>query len=161
MMPATFSLSDSLFAGAKEVFETMIFMSLEQCSDSSEAPQGDCLIGTITFTGDLEGCVGVCCSMACATAIAANMLGTEPGVEISEGEVRDALGEVVNMVMGSFKARIIDNVGAVQVSIPTVVQGLALNTVPIGKEDRVSMPVMLDEHVVQLSLLSRRHASCQ
>jgi chemotaxis protein CheX len=155
-MPTTISLADALFAGAKEVFETMIFMSLEQCSDAGATIADDGLLGTITFKGGLEGCVGICCSTACAKSIAANMLGMEPGVEASEPEIYDAIGEVANMVMGSFKARIIESVGDVQVSIPSVIRGNGLDTVMLDGQDRVCLPVMLDEHVAVLSLLSKR-----
>jgi chemotaxis protein CheX len=107
----------------------------------------------------LEGCLGVCCSTACAKSIAANMLGMEPGVEVSDSEVHDAIGEVTNMVMGSFKARVIEQSGDIQVSIPSVVRGTRLDTVLIGGEERISLPVLLDEHVVLLSLLSKRKSS--
>ena len=158
-MTTTISLADALFAGAKEVFETMIFMSLEPCPDGGAAPAADGLLGTITFRGGLEGCVGICCSSECAKSIAANMLGMEPGTEASESEIYDAIGEVTNMIMGSFKARIIESVGDVQVSIPSVIRGNSLNTVMLEGQERVCVPVMLDEHVAVLSLLSKRKSS--
>lgn len=155
-MTTTIALADALFAGAKEVFETMIFMSLEPCADAGAAVADEGLLGTITFKGGLEGCVGICCSSACAKSVAANMLGMEPGAELSESEVCDAIGEVTNMIMGSFKTRIIESVGDVQVSIPSVVRGNSLNTVTLEGQERVCVPVMLDEHVATLSLLSKK-----
>jgi chemotaxis protein CheX len=160
-MPTTISLAEALFAGAKEVFETMIFMSLEQCADGGASPAADGLLGTITFRGGLEGCVGICFSSACAKSVAVNMLGMEPGAEISESEIYDAVGEVTNMIMGSFKARIIESVGDVQVSIPSVICGNRLDTVMLDGQERVCVPVMLDEHVALLSLLSKRKSSRQ
>jgi chemotaxis protein CheX len=155
-MATTISLADSLLAGAKEVFETMIFMSLEPCSDGAAVVADDGLLGTITFKGSLEGCVGICCSLACAKSVAANMLGMEPGAELSESEVCDAIGEVANMIMGSFKTRIIESVGDVQVSIPSVICGNRLDTMMLEGQERVYIPVMLDEHVAVLSLLSKK-----
>jgi chemotaxis protein CheX len=160
-MTTTVSLGDALLAGAKEVFETMIFMSLEQCSDAGAAPANEGLLGTITFRGNIEGCVGICCSSACARSVAANMLGMEPGAEMSESEIYDAIGEVTNMIMGSFKARIIESVGDVQVSIPSVIRGTRLDNVMLEGQERVCVPVMLDEHVAVLSLLSRKRSSGQ
>jgi len=159
-MTITISLADALFAGAKEVFETMIFMSLEKCADDV-VPANDCLLGTITFKGGLEGCVGICCSSACAKSVAANMLGMESESEMSESEIYDAIGEVTNMIMGSFKARIIESVGEVQVSIPSVIRGNNLDAVILEGQERVCVPVMLDEHVAVLSLLSKRKSPGQ
>jgi chemotaxis protein CheX len=160
-MNATISLNEALFGGAKEVFETMIFMSLERCTESSAAPQGNCLLGTMTFTGGLQGCLGICCSEECAKNIAMNMLGLGPDAEISTSEINDAMGEVTNMITGSFKTRIIESVGDVQVSIPSVVRGRSIDTVLIGGEERISLPVLLDENVVLLSLLSKRRSCDQ
>ncbi len=53
-------LSKALLEGAKEVFETMIFMDLEECTDDDRQIEGDALMGTITFKKSLEGCLGIC-----------------------------------------------------------------------------------------------------
>ena len=107
-------LTEALLEGAKEVFETMIFMDLTECGDEEFHIEGDALMGTITFQKSLEGCLGVCCGMKCAGSIAANMLGLEPGDEVSEEDVCDAIGEVVNMVMGSVKTRLLEVVDDIQ-----------------------------------------------
>ena len=158
-MPATTSLREALFAGAKEVFETMIFMSLEPCADAVTLPVAESILGTVTFKGGLEGCMGICCTMACAEDIARNMLGIEPSTELSRTEIYDAIGEVSNMIMGSLKTRIIENAGDIQVSIPSVVSGNHLDTVILEGQDRICVPAFLDEHIMMLSLLSKRKNS--
>jgi hypothetical protein len=57
-MITTMSLRDSLLDSAKEVFETMAFMALEEVADEQEGPglENETLLGTITFKGDLEVC---------------------------------------------------------------------------------------------------------
>ncbi len=119
-------LNEALLDGAKEVFETMIFIDIEKSDDSNHAIEGDSLLGSITFTGNLEGCLTICCGTDCAKAIAANMLGMEPDEQVSDEDVCDAIGEVTNMVMGSLKSRIQDNFSKIDVSIPTVVSGQAI-----------------------------------
>lgn len=47
--------------------------------------------------------------------------------ELSEAEISDAIGEVANMVMGSFKSRVQETIGTLNVSIPTIVKGQSLN----------------------------------
>lgn len=122
-MVTTVSLKDAMLDGAKEVFETMAFMALEEVDDASVCCDDVTLLGSITFKGSLEGCLGIRCGLECARTIAANMLGTDPSGELSESDITDAVGEIANMVMGAIKSRIQDQVGSMEVSIPSVVQG--------------------------------------
>jgi chemotaxis protein CheX len=119
------SLAGALKDGAKEVFETMIFIDLDEnlCELTID---GDALLSSISFKGDLEGVLSVSCTRECAIMLAANMLALDPGDPISDEEISDAMGEVANMVMGSFKARMLDTVNDINVSIPNVVSGRKL-----------------------------------
>lgn len=120
------SLKDTLLDSAREVFETMVFMALEGLEDDTTSLGEPTLLGSITFKGHLEGCLGVCCDEACARTIAANMLGMTSPEELTDNDVSDAMGEIANMVMGAVKARIQNEVGSIEVSIPSVVQGREL-----------------------------------
>jgi chemotaxis protein CheX len=156
MVTTTSLLRDSVLDGAKEVFETMIFMALEEVADQTWEMEDVTLLGTITFKGSLEGCLGICCGMNCARTIAANMLGMEPDEEISEDDINDAVGEVANMVMGAVKARIQDEVGNVEVSIPSVVQGMELRNSLGERANELVVDASLEaEHNIRFSLLYR------
>lgn len=147
--------SEALLSGMAEVFETMMFMSVEECNEMYEAIEGDALLSSITFKGAVEGCLGVRCSLNCAQAIARNMLGADSGQVLPEEEVVDAMGEVANMVMGAVKARLADSVGEIQVSIPTVVKGKELIN-SLGEQSyEVSKMVHVDEDVAHMMLLYR------
>jgi chemotaxis protein CheX len=155
-MITTISLKDILLDSAKEVFETMAFMALEEIVDDTPEMGNAALLGTITFKGPLEGCLGICCGFECARSIAANMLGLDPDEEISEADVDDAVGEVANMIMGAVKARILDEIGNVEVSIPSVVQGLELRNSLGERASELAVNVNLEEeHCIRLSLLYR------
>lgn len=65
-MVTTVSLKDAMLDSAREVFETMVFMALEDSSDDTTSLGETSLLGTITFKGPLEGCLGVCCDNPCA-----------------------------------------------------------------------------------------------
>jgi chemotaxis protein CheX len=147
--------AEALLAGMTEVFETMMFMSVEECNEMYEAIEGDALLSTITFKGLIDGCLGVSCNVNCAKNIARNMLGMDAGEEVGQEEIADTMGEVANMVLGSVKARLMDAVGDVQVSIPTVVTGKELvNSLGDGSHE-VSKMVHIDEDVARLTLLYR------
>jgi chemotaxis protein CheX len=145
--------AEALIDGAREVFETMMFMTIEDNVDPDASVQGTSLLGSITFKGGIEGCLAVCCDMGCANTIAVNMLGMEAGEEIDEDEVADAMGEVANMVMGSLKTRILETVGELHVSIPSVVSGNELVS-SLGEDSRkIDIMVSIDEMPAKFSLL--------
>jgi chemotaxis protein CheX len=154
-MVTTVSLKDALFDGAREVFETMVFMALEPPTEPGPEIADEALLGTITFKGNLEGCLGVCCSPRCARAIAANMLGMDSMESVSEEDVNDAIGEVANMVMGAVKGRVQGDVGVIEVSIPSVVQGRQLRNSLGDKANKITVQGGMDSHIVEFSLLYR------
>ena len=153
-------LNEALLNGATEVFETMIFMDIRESAERDSHPKGDTLLGSITFTGDMEGCLGICCSMPCAKTVAKNMLGLTEADELGEAEIADAIGEVTNMVMGSVKSRIQEAVGVLNVSIPTVVRGHSLEN-SIGDHENSANRVLTklniaDEYTAEISLQYRQ-----
>lgn len=79
--------------------------------------------GCVQVTGAWEGAVLVFCAEELAGAFAAAMFGT-PAQEVTDDEVRDALGELANMVAGNVKAQLPSQT---QLSLPTVVRGRDLS----------------------------------
>lgn len=77
--------------------------------------------------------------------------------ELSEVEISDAIGEVANMVMGSFKSRVQETIGTLNVSIPTIVKGQSLN-VSVGENasKTVINVNIADEYAAELLLFYRR-----
>ncbi len=155
-MMTTVSLRDALLDSAREVFETMVFMALETADDDQASLGETTLLGSITFKGHLEGCLGVCCDDRCARTIAANMLGMLSADEVSENDVSDAMGEIANMVMGAVKARIQNDVGTIEVSIPSVVQGRELkNSLGEGAGQAKVRVSIEEQYRAEFSLLYR------
>ncbi len=149
---------DALMAATREVFETMIFMDVHAASEPNKTVEGDTLLGSITFKGSVDGCLSFCCGTNCAETIAANMLGMDGPEEISEEETCDAIGEVVNMIMGNMKSHLRDSLGEVQVSIPTVVSGRGLqNTLGEGACKVLVKTMFQDEYIAELWLLYRKN----
>jgi len=149
------SLSEALLEGTREVFETMMFMTVEECNELYEGIGGQALLGSITFEGKMEGCLGLCCDTEAARLVAANMTGSDDPSDVPDEELADAMGEVVNMVMGAFKARIVESGDDIHVSIPTVVSGAELQN-SLGEQAReVTLTVNLDAAVARLTLWYR------
>ncbi|AQT66887.1 Chemotaxis protein CheC, inhibitor of MCP methylation [Anaerohalosphaera lusitana] len=148
-----------LVDAAKEVFETMIFMTVDD-NPEVDCVEGDALLGSITFKGELEGCMSICCGKDDATLIAATMLGMEPEDGLAEEDIRDAMGEIANMVMGSVKARLLENgLSNLDVSIPCVVSGKELSSSLGDSAVQIKKVVCIDECPAELMLLYRSKES--
>lgn len=151
-------LHDALLEGAKEVFETMVFMDIEESLETDQNIDNWALLGSITFKGGMEGCLSFCSNVSCAKTIASNMLGLDATKEPSEEDVCDAIGEIANMLMGSVKARILDKFESLEVSIPSVVSGRKLeNNLGDGANKILVKLNIEDKHVAELSLLYREN----
>ncbi len=149
--------STALLEGAQEVFETMVFMDLEESAEPELQIEGDSLMGSITFSNAIEGCLAIRCTLPCAMTIAVNMLGLDPDDEISDEEIGDAVGEITNMVMGSVKSRAATETGELQVSIPTVVRGQNIANSLGERASKVVVKASADEeHVIEFSFLYRK-----
>ncbi len=155
-MMTTVSFKDVVLDSAREVFETMVFMALAESPASEPVVEETSLLGSITFKGSLEGCLAICCGMTCARTIAANMLGMDAGAALGEADVCDAIGELANMVMGTVKSKIQNDVGNVEVSIPSVVRGREMRNSLGEGTSVVTVPVSIEEqYAAEFSLLYR------
>ncbi len=156
-MATTASLEDVLLDGAREVFESMVFMPLERSAHPGPQTEDMVFLATITFTGDLEGCFGISSSHPGAQAIAAGMLGMESGASLSDSEIVDALGEIANMIMGGVKTRVQNEIPNIEISIPSVIHGRQLQNRSGESMARIAAPVVIgQEHQAELSLLYRQ-----
>ena len=106
-----------------EVLKTMAFMEarpnppvLKKNGDS----HGD-VSGIIGITGPVKGSLSLSFSRACILKIVANMLGEEfPEIN---SEIKDAVGELTNMISGAARQKLADLGYTFQSSLPTVVSG--------------------------------------
>lgn len=149
---------DILLESAQEVFETMIFMDMERSEDPDATLESDNIMGIITFSGAIEGSLGVCCGPTCAKVVTANMLGLEPEDEISQDDVTDAVGEIANMVLGCIKSRIHDSIGCIDVSVPSVVHGQNIqNDTRKGVSYNTIKVLIEDENIAEFRIAYREN----
>ena len=142
---------------ARENFETMIFMPIEEVTEPGQSIAGEAMMGTVTFNQALEGCFSLACSKNCALAIALNMLGMEPSEELSDEEVCDAMGEVTQLIMGSIRKNLHVYTEDLIVSVPLVVSGRTLGSNLDEGSEKVIVHISIeDEHLAELTL-SYRH----
>lgn len=132
------SFGEVLVDSAREVFETMIFMSVEEAFDENTLSDEETITASILFKGAITGGMVINCSKDSAKQITANMLAMESGEEISDTDMFDAMNELANLVMGSVKTRIHSELGDIQVSIPSIISSTQMkDKSAIGTVDSV------------------------
>ena len=86
--------------------------------------EGPCVVGMVGFVGDINGFVYIYLELPFAVTCTAQMLGMDP-LELSlngEDTINDAVGELTNMVVGSFKNALCDVGFPCKLTIPSVLR---------------------------------------
>lgn len=103
----------------KEVFELMLGAELKP-SPADDTSSFD-ITAMVGLAGQLRGVLTLRCNRATAAKMASKMLGSSPATDSQD--VKDAFGEVGNMIAGNFKNKISGMGDACLLSVPTVITG--------------------------------------
>jgi chemotaxis protein CheX len=150
---------DELVTATCEVFQTMVFTEVKPSAPAQgEALRGGTnVVGTVAFTGKTSGLVVFYSTIDAAKRITASMLSMEPAAV--NGELPDAIGELTNMIAGSFRTRMAAVQGdAWAISVPTVTVGSDFYTKFVSDVQRVLCPFRMgDSEVVVELIVTKRH----
>jgi chemotaxis protein CheX len=92
-----------------KTFQTMLSLQLETVDPHQlDSLTGPHMRGAIGFAGRVTGHVYLRMSSVSARAIAAGILGLQPGELNDNDEIRDAAGELLNIMTGNFKSNLCD-----------------------------------------------------
>jgi chemotaxis protein CheX len=116
-------LAKPFIKAAIDVLSTMAFIKPEVGKPyvkRNNVAAGD-VSGMVGVTGEKNGSVSLSFSKGCAVAIVKNMLGDE--IDDIMQDVKDAVGELTNMISGQARAGLAERGLVFQGSTPTVVMG--------------------------------------
>jgi chemotaxis protein CheX len=105
----------------REIFSTMVGMDVSLCSTMPESYSKfeNCVSAMICLSGSFLGAVSVHAPPLVAMEITSQMLGME--IDTVDADVTDALGEIANMIAGSFKHHIVKDGHEMRITPPTVI----------------------------------------
>ena len=132
---------DELTAATRDVFKTMVFQEVEGSSPipGDARRPGANVVGQVAFAGKTSGLVVFYSTMDAARIITASMLGID--TKNINGELPDAIGELTNMIAGSFRTRVAHAKGETwAISVPTVTIGSDFYTRYVSDVQRVLCP---------------------
>jgi len=102
----------------ESVFATMLGLEVAECA-TPWFPNGERLTAAVHLAGDWSGAVLLECDRRQACQFAARFLSTDPSGSVDD-DVRDVLGELVNMIGGNMKCALTTGI---RLSMPSVVNG--------------------------------------
>ena len=147
------AVGGEIVKGARDVFSTMLMVELE----SDEAVLNERLLlqsnlsSMIGLGGGIRGVLAVHCPASVAKAITSTFLGME--VEEIDEDVKDAIGEIANMVAGNLKVSLAESGVAIELAIPTSVVGESFNISGAAKAQRVIVPLRMNGEMFWIELM--------
>lgn len=119
---------ENLNSSVLEVFETMLGVAretIESCPSEAGAGTAESVTAVVGFGGILSGACVITCDESSARQIAGLMTGME--FNSLDDVVKDAMGEICNMVAGTWKSRVPELAASCGLSVPAVISGRDYN----------------------------------
>lgn len=143
-------------AAAQEVFTTMLGVEAtpgEAYVQKDVLGSADGVMSLIGLAGTWTGSGSIICSPECACKLASQLLMTE--YQAVNHEVLDAVAELTNMIVGSFKTLIEPRTGPLGLSIPSVVYGRNF-TIRNGTDEWTVIPVRSQDQQMEIRVCLAR-----
>jgi chemotaxis protein CheX len=123
----------------ESIFITMMDLEVS-ASETLCIPAGDRVTSSVYLEGDWNGAVSIECNRQQACLFAGRLLAMDPPATVDD-DVRDALGELANMIGGNLKSSMDANA---RLSMPSVIVGGDYELRICGSETRNRLAFQLD-----------------
>ncbi len=133
-----------IVATTEEIFSSMIFMELfaNDPFEHSERVLGCHISAMIGLTGDFSAMLTIHYPETVGLAITGAMLDME--IEEIDADVKDALGEIANMIAGGLKEKFAAEGINLELSIPTAISGKSYTIASPKRSKRVIIPFNIE-----------------
>jgi chemotaxis protein CheX len=142
----------ALESAAREIFNVMLDMRIDRVA--IEPPLVADLTVMVGINGAMRGVIGLHTNAATACRLASMLLGAQTD-EFDE-RVLDAVGEIANMIAGSFKSKAPGLGEKCALSVPTVIAGSDYHLHLASNGDHVEMTVSFEGSPLWLTLDIRK-----
>jgi chemotaxis protein CheX len=173
-MPTIDHISEAVFRetinrAVQDVFKTMLGRTANLSTSAEVANNegsqweepvlitGQHVVGTVGFIGDISGLIYLYLEDAFANEVASHMLGMslEEIDEAGHEVVNDAVGELTNMTVGTFKNQLADKGFPCKLTIPSILRGSNFSIEPVSSATRRIYRFSVDNHTVIADLLMK------
>jgi len=133
-------IREKIIEAAKEIFSTMVMMEIsvdgERATDTVVLYNS--ISGVIGLAGTHKGVLAIHIPKPVAMAITGSFLGMDVD-EINE-DVKDAVGELANMLGGNVKSILSENGRDIDLSLPSTITGQQYDFQPTKEAERIIIP---------------------
>ena len=133
----------------REVFSTMLRIEAQPLEDPTPDPGDHPVVGCIHFAGPWKGALLLGCAPQQAAAFAAELVGIEPPDEVND-DVRDAIGEITNMIAGNLKSML---PAGTELSAHSVVEGKSFTLKVCGGNETMQLRFNSDRGPFSITLV--------
>ncbi len=147
-------LATYLTSDIREIFSTMVEMEDVLHLPLQIDPMThfeNCVTAMVGLAGTFSGLVSLHSPLRQALAITSGMLGQD--VAEFNDDVRDALGEIANMIAGSFKQHLSKGGSDIRLSTPSVVSGKDYLVAARNPDDTITLQFATDHDWFVVSVL--------
>jgi chemotaxis protein CheX len=152
-MADIFNVGDEIITGTKDVFSTMLMVDLESEAivENTRCEIQSNLTSMIGLGGGIRGLLAV----HCPASVAKNITGTFLGMDVDDldDDVKDAIGEIVNMVAGNLKVSYAKTDINVELAIPTSIVGESFYVSGIADANRLTVPFKFADDTFWVELM--------
>ncbi len=134
-----------------DVFTTMLGLDVEVCpayQDATGPRTSEGVMSLVSLSGTWVGSGQICCHSSFACKLCSQFLMTES--THVDSEVLDAIGEIANMVIGSFKTAAEAEVGPLNLSIPSTIYGKSFGSKSLGSTEWTVVPFRSGEDTLEV-----------
>jgi chemotaxis protein CheX len=142
-MAEMFNVGNEIITGIKDVFSTMLMVELESGAviENERCSLQSNLTSMIGLGGGMRGLLAIHCPASVAQAITGAFLGME--VDELNDDVKDAIGEIANMVAGNLKVSYAKIAINLDLAIPTSIAGESFSVSGLAGADRIVVPLKM------------------
>lgn len=152
-------LEETVNHAVAEVFSTMVQrtatpLPAAEFGDSIELNSPH-VVGTVGFIGEIKGLIYLYFSTEFAEISSGQMLGMSRDelIECGDEVVNDAIGELTNMTVGTFKNQLADRGMPCRLTIPSIMRGSHFKVEPILAASRRVYRFNIDGHRLTVDLM--------
>lgn len=135
-----------IIKSTQEVFTTMLGVEVipgEAMTEQSAPGPTEGVVSLIGLAGAWVGTGSISCSSQTACRVSSRFLMAQ--FDSVDEDVLDAVAELTNMIIGSFKTSLEEKLGPMGLSIPTVIFGRNFTTRAITKNEWILVPFLCEE----------------
>ncbi len=128
----------------QEIFSSMIMLEVTPGApyQRDKSKLTDSISGIIGLAGNIKGMLAIHLPTELALAVTTAFLGME--VEEIDDDVRDAIGELANMLGGNLKSALDPKGSEIKLSMPSTVSGEEYSIDCIADADEITVPFSLE-----------------